>query len=63
VQKRDYIEFEGDLFGSEDGEYFDNFLDGLQNIANALNEASEKSVEGGAGFHWEIKIIAKGVWA
>jgi len=60
---KEYSEIEIDLFPNADWEIIlQNFLRSLKDMAIALEQSSDMSAEGGAGFAWELKITAKGKW-
>jgi len=58
-----YTEIEIDCFPEPEWkETLDLFFRSLTEMGGALNKSSDLSIEGGAGFHWKLKITAKGEW-
>jgi len=62
-EKEIYTELEIDYYPDKESiQTVIQFLQSLQQMSKALNKSSEIAIEGGAGFNWELKIMARGKW-
>jgi len=62
-EKENYVEVGIDYYPDKDSvDTVVQFLQSLQQMSKALNKSSEIAIEGGAGFNWELKIMARGKW-
>jgi len=63
-EKENYVELEIDYYPDKDSvDIVVQFLQSLQQMSKALNKSSEIAIDGGAGFAWKLKIVAKGTWS